>query len=267
MSPVSRDLLSFSSQDGVLFSVSTLVWIALSLLSFFCIYEQHNRSRLAQRDIISVLTVGVIFRMFWFAFVLEHNETWSMIVLNRAAICVQCTGVLLLFLLWVKGMVDTEVHYFQVKLAVSAVIVLIWLVLLVTMVVYRFVCDDGECVWYAINLLFVGVVSFFVALTALCYGLYIRHKMKQVTDVEFIMSAAYISRKRITQQLLGICAILVFCFTARTFCFTITFFYEIEGVNIYPWLYYQVNKLFLYVCQFISLTLLILCRFQSFCHT
>jgi hypothetical protein len=236
-------MLNFSDSESVLFTCSLVVWLALDVLSFFCIYEQHTRSRPAQRDILSVLTIGMVFRTFWFAFVLDHNEAWSMIVLNRAAIAMQCTGVLVLFLLWAKGMVESEAKYREVKMAVTAIIAAVWFVLIVTMIIYKFICsDDGDCVWYAINLLYVGFVSFFVAIIAMCYGLYVRHKLKQATDVEFILSAAYISRKRITHQLLGVCVILVICFTARAFCFTITYFIDIKGAYIYPWLYYQVNK-------------------------
>jgi hypothetical protein len=240
-----RVLLSFSGGAAVTFTLSFVVWLLLITLSIYCSYEQHVRSRLAQRDIISVLTVGVVFRMFWFAFVLDYNEAWSMIVLNRAAICMQCTGVLFLLLLWVKGMISDEQTYKLVKKLVMCIVVLIWLILISTMIVYRYVCTDGgDCVWYAINLLFVGFVSFFVALSALCYGLYVRYKMLQSTDEEYILSAVYVSRKRITQQLLGVCAVLSCCFTARAFCFTLTFFHEFKGANIYPWLFYQVKHVY-----------------------
>lgn len=119
------------------------------------------------------------------------------------------------------------------------------------MIVYRYMCDDDDdCVWYAVNLLYVGFVSFFVAMSAFCYGIYVRYKMTQMSEEDYILSAAYMRRKRAVQQLLVVCTVLVCCFSARVFCFTMTYFHEFDGANIYPWLFYQVINTNLIVSGF-----------------
>jgi uncharacterized membrane protein len=219
------------------FASSAVVWAAIALFSIISLREQHVRKRYIQRDIIFLLTCNVILRLFWFLRQ-EYNSNFATRFVNRVAILVQLTGLVLLFQTWFKSISDNPSMSRKFKYFCCGAIVFAWTFILTT--IFQCKCHECDCVWYTVNIVFIGCISLAMALGVLIYGIMVRKRLMDVSNENLMDSTAYNARLKHAHQLFRVCGVIVVLFTIRALLFIMGEFVNLVGYDLYPWWFYQV---------------------------
>jgi hypothetical protein len=235
MSDGGKTLVMKFDSAGNPFAVSVIIWAIIALISINSIRVHHMRKRFIQRDIIFLLTCNIILRLFWYL-----RQTldggFSNIFLNRIAILVQLTGLVLLFQTWFKSISDNPRTSTNFKYASFGVVVFAWAFMLATV----FQCIKSYCIWYEVNIVFIGCISLALALGVLIYGIMVRKRLMDLSNENLMNSAVYNARLRQAHQLFKICGVIVVLFTIRACLFGLARFVDLGGFDLYPWWFYQV---------------------------
>lgn len=224
---------TFSTSSGELtFTVSALVWIGVAAICGYCAIEQHQRARPFQRDVTIVLLLHVALRALWFIFFENHGDMLGMVILNRVVILLQCTAVVMMLLIWVRGIILIKEYYRRLKISAIVSLACVWIFMIGSSLTYN-------SIWRAINLLFIGVISLAIALAFLFYGITVKYKTTRTDNEEFLLSSEYTRQKRLSRRLISVCSLLAVCFALRAFSFSTTFFKNFPG--LFPWCFYHVS--------------------------
>lgn len=216
---------------------SAIIWTIIAAASVFSLWQQHVRKRFVQRDILFLLTCNIILRLFWL--LRQHYDGgFSNIFLNRVAILVQLTGLVMLFQSWFKKISDNPQMSTKFKYFSIGAVVFSWVFMLATV----FQCIKTYCVWYEVNIVFIGFISMGLAVGVLLYGLMVRKRLLDLSSQNLMNSTAYNARLRQANQLFRICGTIVVLFTIRALLFGIGEYVDLRGKNLYPWWYYQVRS-------------------------
>lgn len=214
------------------FSISAFCWIPLVAITSYCAYEQQIYGRRAQRDITLVLLISVVLRLTWFA--LQDVHYLGLRVLNRLSVMFQCMGVLMLLFIWMKSMTADEVLFWKCRNIAICGFAVLWVFVFVTTFL-------SKKIWYQVNVLTVGWVSFMIALLALCYGLVVNYKMRLIKDDAYLISSEYPQRKKIARRLILVSVVVSLCFGLRTVLFGLA--NEFLSDVYFPWFVYYVSIL------------------------